>query len=54
MGMVVAAIKDLQNSINRLASRPVTINMDGAQVGTIVGRRNETGTEQVKNSYSLA
>jgi len=54
MGMVVAAIKDLQNSINKLASRPITVSLDGEKVGTMVGRRNETGTEQVKNSYSLA
>jgi len=54
MGMVVAAIKDLQNSIGRLASRPITVSLDGEKVGTMVGRRNETGTEQVKNSYSLA
>ena len=54
MGMVVAAIKDLQSSISKLASRPITVSLDGEKVGTMVGRRNETGTEQVKNSYSLA
>ncbi len=57
---LVRAIASLANTV--ATQKPSTnsgggggnIYLDGERVGTMVGRRTETGTEQVKNTYRLA
>jgi hypothetical protein len=58
MGMagVMAAIGNLATAV---ASKPTptpqfALNVDGQQLGSVVGRQQETGTQQTKNSYRLA
>ena len=58
MGMagVMAAISNLATAV---ASKPTptpqfALNVDGQQLGSVVGKQQETGTQQTKNSYRLA
>ena len=53
---VIAAIANLATAV---ASKPTptpqfALNVDGQQLGSVVGRQQETGTQQTKNSYRLA
>ena len=56
MAGVMAAISNLATAV---ASKPTptpqfALNVDGQQLGSVVGRQQETGTQQTKNSYRLA
>jgi hypothetical protein len=52
---VIAAISNLANTLSKPAPSPqFALNVDGQQLGSVVGRQSETGTQQVKNSYKLA
>jgi hypothetical protein len=56
MAGVMAAIGNLATAV---ASKPTptpqfALNVDGQQLGSVVGRQQETGTQQTKNSYRLA
>ena len=54
---LVAAINEVRNAVNALASKPapaVALNVSGQKLGEIVGRQSETGTNQYQNAYRLA
>jgi hypothetical protein len=52
---VIAAISNLTTAMNRPAPAPqFALNVDGQQLGSVVGRQQETGTQQTKNAYRLA
>jgi hypothetical protein len=52
---VMAAISNLATAMNKPAPAPqFALNVDGQQLGSVVGRQAETGTQQTKNAYRLA
>jgi hypothetical protein len=55
---MIAAINEVRNAVNALASRPApqfSLNVDGKAIGTAVGKQIETGTAQSQyTSYKVA
>ena len=52
---VMAAISNLANTLSRPAPAPqFALNVDGQQLGSVVGKQQSTGTQQTINSYKLA
>ena len=55
---MIAAINEVRNAVNTLASRPAPqflLNVDGKAIGTAVGKQIETGTAQSQyTSYKVA
>jgi hypothetical protein len=52
---VMAAINTLAAAMAKPAPTPqFAINVDGERLGNVVGRQQETGTQQTKNAYRLA
>jgi hypothetical protein len=52
---VMAAINNLATIMSRPAPSPqFALSVDGQQLGSVVGRQQETGTQQTKNAYRLA
>lgn len=56
MAGVMAAISNLATAVaNKPTPTPqFALNVDGQQLGSVVGRQQETGTQQTKNAYRLA
>lgn len=50
-GELLSAIRDLHSTMK---NQSTVIEMDSQKVGTLVGKRSETGTQQSINSYKLA
>jgi len=52
---VMAAINNLANIMSKPAPTPqFALSVDGERLGSVVGRQQETGTQQTKNAYRLA
>jgi hypothetical protein len=54
---LMAAISELRNAVNALATKPVpamAIQVGAEKLGEVVGKQAETGTNQYKNAYRLA
>ena len=52
---VMAAISNLANTLSRPAPAPqFSLNVSGEQIGSVVGKQQSTGTQQVMGSYKLA
>jgi len=52
---MVAAINNLATSMSKPTPTPqFSLNVAGEQLGNVVGRQQETGTQQSKNTYKLA
>ena len=51
---MVAAINEVRNAINALASKSGDVHLDGQKVGKTLGGVKALGTSQVQNSYQLA
>jgi hypothetical protein len=52
---VMAAINNLATIMSRPAPSPqFALSVDGERLGSVVGRQQETGTQQTKNAYRLA
>jgi hypothetical protein len=53
---MIAAISNLATAMNnKPAPAPqFALNVDGERLGNVVGRQQETGTQQTKNAYRLA
>jgi hypothetical protein len=52
---MVAAINNLVTSMSKPTPTPqFSLNVAGEQLGNVVGRQQETGTQQSKNTYKLA
>ena len=52
---VMAAINNLATIMSRPAPAPqFALSVDGERLGSVVGRQQETGTQQTKNAYRLA
>ena len=53
-GGVMDAINNLAASISRQPTPQFSLQVAGEQIGTVVGRQQSTGTQQVMGSYRLA
>jgi len=54
-GGVMAAINNLASIMSRPAPAPqFALSVDGERLGSVVGKQQETGTQQTKNTYRLA
>jgi hypothetical protein len=53
---MIAAISNLATAMNNkpTPTPQFALNVDGQQLGSVVGRQQETGTQQTKNAYRLA
>jgi len=52
---VMAAINNLANIMSKPAPTPqFALSVDGERLGSVIGRQQETGTQQTKNAYRLA
>jgi len=53
---MMAAISNLATAMNNkpTPTPQFALNVDGQQLGSVVGRQQETGTQQTKNAYRLA
>jgi hypothetical protein len=52
---VIAAISNLTNTLSKPAPAPqFALNVNGEKLGDVVGRQQQTGTQQTKNAYRLA
>jgi len=52
---VMAAINNLATAMSKPAPTPqFALSVDGERLGSVVGRQQETGTQQTKNAYRLA
>jgi hypothetical protein len=52
---VMAAINTLATAMSKPAPTPqFALNVNGERLGSVVGRQQETGTQQTKNAYRLA
>lgn len=51
---MIAAINEVRNAVNNLASKSSDVVLDGQKVGKQLGTVKALGTSQVQNSYKLA
>jgi len=51
---MIAAINEVRNAVNNLASKSSDVILDGQKVGKQLGTVKALGTSQVQNSYKLA
>jgi len=52
---VMAAINNLATAMSKPAPTPqFALSVDGERLGSVIGRQQETGTQQIKNAYRLA
>jgi len=52
---VIAAISNLATAMSKPAPAPqFALSVDGERLGSVVGKQQETGTQQTKNAYRLA
>ena len=51
---VMAAINNLASSLSRQPTPQFALNVNGEQIGAVVGKQQSTGTQQVMGSYKLA
>ena len=51
---MVAAINEVRNAVNALASKSGDVHLDGQKVGKTLGGVKALGTSQVQNSYQVA
>ena len=51
---MIAAINEVRNAVNNLASKSSDVMLDGQKVGKQLGTVKALGTSQVQNSYKLA
>jgi len=51
---VIAAIANLTNIMTKQPTPQFALSVDGQRLGSVVGRQQETGTQQTINSYKLA
>jgi hypothetical protein len=48
------AINNLASSLSRQPAPQFSLNVSGEQIGSVVGKQQSTGTQQVMGSYKLA
>lgn len=51
---IMNAINNLASSLSRQPAPQFALNVDGERIGSVVGRQQSTGTQQVMGSYKLA
>jgi hypothetical protein len=51
---MIAAINEVRNAVNNLASKSSDVMLDGQKVGKQLGTVKALGTSQIQNSYKLA
>jgi len=51
---VMEAINNLASSLSRQPAPQFSLNVSGEQIGSVVGKQQSTGTQQVMGSYKLA
>jgi hypothetical protein len=51
---VMEAINNLASSLSKQPTPQFSLNVSGEQIGSVVGKQQSTGTQQVMGSYKLA